>query len=141
MPGCDYHRRFFFNSLWVLLSESSALFVVGNRKAAFDMKNKNVSKKEHLSNILATLSVELRILKNPLKKSYPGYGTKLYCPVGWGCRILRLHLCRAVRPPNECPRYDTKQSDGEAPVMLELWGMQSIPSLPSLPGPLYLLVK
>ena len=24
---------------------------------------------------------------------------------------------------NECPRYDTKQSDGEAPVMLELLGM------------------
>ena len=23
--------------------------------------------------------------------------------------------------PNECPRYDTKQSDGEVPVMLELW--------------------
>ena len=26
--------------------------------------------------------------------------------------------------PNECPRYDTKQSDGEVPVMLELWGMR-----------------
>ena len=23
-------------------------------------------------------------------------------------------------PPNECPRYDTKQSDGEVLVMLEL---------------------
>ena len=33
---------------------------------------------------------------------------------------------------NECPVYDTKQSDGEAPVMLDLWGMQSTPSLPSL---------
>ena len=31
--------------------------------------------------------------------------------------------------PNECPKYDTKQSNGEASVMLELWGMQSIPSL------------
>ena len=36
---------------------------------------------------------------------------------------------------NECPRYDTKQSDGEVPVMLELWGMQSTFSLPLLPGP------
>ena len=35
-----------------------------------------------------------------------------------------------------CPEYDTKQSDGEFPVMLELWGMQSTLSLPSLPGPL-----
>ena len=36
-----------------------------------------------------------------------------------------------------CSVYNTKQSDGEAPVMLELWGMWSIPSLPSLPGPLW----
>ena len=32
---------------------------------------------------------------------------------------------------NECPGYDTKQSDGEVPVMLELWGMRSTPSLTS----------
>ena len=32
--------------------------------------------------------------------------------------------------------YDTKQSDGETLVMLELWGMQSIPLLPLLPGSL-----
>ena len=30
----------------------------------------------------------------------------------------------------------TKLSYGEVPVMLELWGMRSSPSLPSLPGPL-----
>ena len=59
------------------------------------------------------------------------------CQVGWGCRIHRLHLCRGVRRPNECPGYDTKQSDGEVPAMLELWGMQSTPLLPSLPGPLW----
>ena len=34
---------------------------------------------------------------------------------------------------NEFPGYDTKQSDGEAPVILEIWGMQSTPTLPSLP--------
>ena len=39
--------------------------------------------------------------------------------------------------PNECPGYDTKQSDGEVPVMLELWEMQGTPSLPSLPIPLW----
>ena len=43
-----------------------------------------------------------------------------------GCRIHRLHLCRGVTPSpittNECPVYDTKQSDGEIPVLLELWG-------------------
>ncbi len=36
--------------------------------------------------------------------------------------------------------YDTKQSDGEASVMLELWGMQSTPSLPSHPGQLSIRV-
>ena len=59
------------------------------------------------------------------------------CPVSWGCRTHRLLLCREVRPyPNECPGYDTKQSNGEVPAMLELWGMRSTSSLPSLPGPL-----
>ena len=54
-----------------------------------------------------------------------------------GCRIHRLHLCREVRLLNEYPAYDTKQSDREAPVMLELWGMMSTPLLPWLPGPLW----
>ena len=58
--------------------------------------------------------------------------------VGWGCRKHQLHLCRGVKlPTNECPGYDTKQSDGEPPVMLEFSGMQSTPSLPSLPGSLW----
>ena len=37
---------------------------------------------------------------------------------------------------NEYSGYDTKQSDGEVPVMLELWEMRSTPSLLSLHGPL-----
>ena len=38
------------------------------------------------------------------------------------------------KPPvnNECPDYNIKQSDGGFPVMLELWGMWSTPSLQSL---------
>ena len=60
------------------------------------------------------------------------------CPVGWSCRIRRLRLFREVRPrPHDCPGYDTKQSHGEAPVILEVWGMHSTPLLPSLPGPLW----
>ena len=60
------------------------------------------------------------------------------CPVSWGCRIHWLHLCGGIRPPpNEYPGYDTKQSDGEVPAVLELWGMRSTPSLPSLLGPLW----
>ena len=42
----------------------------------------------------------------------------------------------AVEFTNECTGYDTKQPDGEVPVMLGLWGMRSTPSLPLLPGPL-----
>ena len=38
---------------------------------------------------------------------------------------------------DECPVYDTEQSDGEVPVMLEVWGMWSTPSLLSLPAPLW----
>ena len=57
------------------------------------------------------------------------------CPVSWGHRIHRLHLCRGVQlPPYACPGYDTKQSNGEVQVMLELWGMQSTPSMLSLQG-------
>ena len=37
----------------------------------------------------------------------------------------------------ECLEYDTKQSDGEAPVMLELWRMRGTFSLPSVPYPLW----
>ena len=50
--------------------------------------------------------------------------------------ILTASLQRGKTPtPNECPRYDTKQSDGEAPI-LELWGMCNTPLLPLLTGPL-----
>ena len=39
-------------------------------------------------------------------------------PVGWDCRIHRLHLRRGIRPSlNECPRYDSKQSS----MIRELW--------------------
>ena len=44
----------------------------------------------------------------------------LYCWIDWGCRIHQLLLSRGVRPHNECPGYDTKQSDAQVPVMLEI---------------------
>ena len=42
-----------------------------------------------------------------------------------------------LEPPDKCPRYDTNQSDSEASLMLEIWGMHSTPSLLSLPDPLW----
>ena len=63
----------------------------------------------------------------------------IFCSAGWGCRINQLHLSWGIRhpPTNECPGYDTKQSDGEVTVILKLWGMQTTPLLSSLPGPLW----
>ena len=55
--------------------------------------------------------------------------SEIHCAVIRDCRIHWLYLCK-------CPEYDFKQSDGEAPEILELWGMGST-SLPLLPGPLW----
>ena len=46
-------------------------------------------------------------------------------------------LQRGKTPPNKRPGYDTKESDGEVPVMPELWGMHSTHSLPLIPGLLW----
>ena len=43
--------------------------------------------------------------------------------------IPSAFLQRGKTSPNECHGYDTKQSDGEAPVM------QNTSSLPPIPGP------
>ena len=45
-------------------------------------------------------------------------------------------LQRSQTPTNECPVYDTKQSDREVPVMIEFGECTSTPSLSSLPGPI-----
>ena len=44
----------------------------------------------------------------------------------WGSR----HINQSLYPdktPNECPEYETQQSDENVPVILELWGMQITP--------------
>ena len=62
---------------------------------------------------------------------------KLYGPVGSGCRIHQRHLYRRVRLPSKSPGHDTKQPDGEAPVMLELRGIRTTLSLSSPLSPLW----
>ena len=61
------------------------------------------------------------------------------CSVRWSCKIHRTASLQKVKTPhlNKCPGYDTKQSDGEVPVMLEFWWMGSTHLLPSLPSPLW----
>ena len=46
----------------------------------------------------------------------PCYLVQLNIPNG------HLLMSKTLPPANKCSKYDTKQSDGEAPV-LELWGM------------------
>ena len=45
-------------------------------------------------------------------------------------------LLRDKTPPTSLLKMTQKQFDGEAPVMPELWGIQSTPSLPLLSGSL-----
>ena len=56
----------------------------------------------------------------------------------WPSRLglQNIPTAEALDSPNECPRYYAKQSDGEAAVMLELWGMRCMSLLPSHPNPI-----
>ena len=55
-----------------------------------------------------------------------------------------MHIyIRTISPQNDgplgskvCPIYGIKQTDGEVPIMIELWGNRSTPFLPYLTGPL-----
>ena len=74
----------------------------------------------------------------------------LFCFIKWEVVHLTFHIslvgvlrmtiaqsAGAVEYPDCTSGYDIKQSDGEVPAVLELWGMRSTPSLPLLPGPLW----
>ena len=57
-----------------------------------------------------------------------------YSSFSWSSRIHRLHLCKGLRhTPDKCPRYDIKQSNGEAPVMLEFGGNAGYPFIAIAP--------
>ena len=51
-------------------------------------------------------------------------------PVSWGCRIYRLQRAKT-------PSTSVLDMTLNNPIMLELWGMWSTPSLPSFPGPFW----
>ena len=51
-------------------------------------------------------------------------------------KVSKEFILKLCKTPQRVSRR--KQSDGEAPVMLELWKMRSTPSLLSLPCPLWL---
>ena len=92
--------------------------------------------------ILVEVNTSGQAIKASFDRLWKKLLQKIGCQDSWGCKIHQLHFCREVRPPppDECPRYVTKQSDGEVFVMLELSRMQSTPSLPSHTDPLRLRV-
>ena len=53
-------------------------------------------------------------------------------PVGWGCWIHSLHLCRGLRSLSQ---RVSRINNLIVQVMRELWGRRSTPLLTSLPGP------
>ena len=75
-------------------------------------------------------------LSNKIKHNF--FQTAAVSILLYGCTTWTLtkHIEKKL-DPNECPGYDTKQSDGKVPAVLELWGIRSTPSLPSLQGPLW----
>ena len=51
--------------------------------------------------------------------------------------MVSLYRSKTSSPHfSESPGYDTKQSDGEVPVILELWQIRGTSLLPALLGPL-----
>ena len=62
--------------------------------------------------------------------------TLIFCWLEWQNTPITSLQSGKTSPLNKSPGHDTKQSDGEAPVVLELWEMQNTPSLPSFLGPL-----
>ena len=86
-------------------------------------KRESGHSKFHLSDLLLTIAV------------YFGDATPFSLTISQSAGAVEYTNCNC-KTPNKCPGYETKQSDGEVPVMLGLWGIRSTPSLPLLPGPL-----
>ena len=96
-------------------------------------------KKCYLQNVFAIHMYSMYMYKNNLAlnkvQGFISHKTKPnHCQVGWGCRIHRLLLCRRVRPHSKSVQDMTLNN---LMVRFQQWGMQSTPSLPSLPRPLW----
>ena len=67
---------------------------------------------------------------------FPGLSSATKAQSAWATEYADSISEEEYDSLKECPGYEMKQSDGEAPVILRLWGMQSTPLLPSFPAPL-----
>ena len=60
--------------------------------------------------------------------------SKLYAMIAQSAGAVEYTDCTsAEHPRHDCLRYDTKQSDGEVPAMLELWGNVEYPFIAIAP--------
>ena len=100
----------------------------GRRKDNFLSFPKSISAKWDANNIVQDLNSARRISQICSKV------TTFSIAQSAGDVEYTNFISAEVYPANECPRYDTKQSDGEVPVMLELRRKRCTPSLP---GPLW----
>ena len=82
----------------------------------------------HQINAQHISSPSRRLHRNPYASQlFPNTQFSFWVPVGWGCRIYQLHICRGGKIPQTS---NMKQSDAEAPVKLELWVIRSTLLLP-----------
>ena len=73
-----------------------------------------------------------------IKNDNKSYIIHVFAPLTGAVKYTDCTSAEGYPPTsNECPDYDTKQSDGEVPVMLGPWGIWSAPSLPLLSGQLW----
>ena len=62
----------------------------------------------------------------------------LLAQLAWAAEYTDCIFAERENSTNKRPGYDTKQSDGKAPIMLALWKNVEYSLMPSLPGPLWL---
>ena len=77
-------------------------------------------------------------VKRRMKESHMKLIIILAQSAAWGGAVEYIECFSAEEwhlPPQRVSWFNTKQSDGEIPAILKLWGMWSTPSLPLLPGP------
>ena len=117
-----FHLSVFLYNLCLIIACFSIMHI------SFDFKHVNIQYRNAFHNNLLSPVVWWHLHRK--------FSSKPSCgPVGCGCRIHWLNfLYRAKTPAKSVLIYDTKQSDGQASVMVELWGMWSTPLLPSLPS-------
>ena len=129
----NHLSKYVRNCMFIFTFLSNFLWVFGHTVIRYQVFQDDINNLHHNSN----LSLWWGLVSYPVHSFFRIGLPLLHSPVSWSCRIHRRHHYRWIRLTNQCHGYKTKQFDGKAPVMLELWGMWSTLSLPELPGQLW----